>query len=343
MGIGLDLGATHFRTLRRDQHQLIARKTPTAYTAVQASADHAHLLQRAHLQAAPADHALLVAGTEAELVAMTMNQPLVPLLMDGRLPANDPIARQVAAERVASILEMHADQPVPICTAVLPGDAPQGEPTREFFRQLISLHGCRPRFISATQAIALAELGNSSFAGVILSFGATGASLALMERGEIQAFVDVPCGGDWIDRRLAQELRQFTFDRDGHRYLDTVAVSRWKQAPDRSLAADINTDNQLLRKTYAEVLTALLARFRRTVIREGVNGPRKTPLSLICHGGCTQISGFLPQWEQFWKQAEIDLVVAPARLARDDQWTIARGCLIHSELAHDAQNNRRAA
>lgn len=346
MGIGLDLGAARFRALRRGSRGLVARQTPTAYAAVAASEDHAQLFQRARVSAAQADHAMLVSGPEAELVAMTSHEPLVPMFIEGRLPANDPIARQVAAERVASVWDASEASAGHICTAVLPGDAPRGDATHEFFRQLLSLSGSPPRIITSTQAIALAELGRSGFAGVILSFGATSASLALIERGEIGAMVDVPCGGDWIDRRLAEELRQFTFDRAGHRYLDTVGISRWKLATERSLATTddpAETGDRVLRQAYVEILTSLLARFRRAVVREGVNGARKQPLTVVCHGGSTRITGFLPLWEQYWNQAEIDLTTSPARLTVDDTWTVARGCLIHSELARDALPRRRTA
>jgi hypothetical protein len=337
MSIGLDLGTSRFRSLRRQDRRLIARQTPTAYAAVEATTDHARLLNQIRIPVIRSDAAFLVSGPDAESFAAAFSRPLIPLFVEGQLPEADPIARQVVAERLGSVIEHQGREARAGCSVVLPRDAVAGSATHDYLLRLVTLQGYAPQPISTAQAVGLAELSTSGFAGVVLSFGASCASLALIERGQIGTLVEVPCGGDWIDRTIAEETGLCLHDRDGLRYFDTVGSARWKQAPDRQLNTPTDATSAVLLRCYTEVLTSLLGRFQRALVREGMNGVRRTALPIICHGGCTRINGFLTLFSRLWQQAEIDLSIGASRLSQDDNWTVARGCLIHSEVAVDSR------
>lgn len=343
MGMGFDLGTSRFRCVRRNDRRLLARQAATGYVAIAATPARTRLLSQAHIAAIRTDDSLLLTAGDAEPLAAALSQPLIPLLPEGRLPEADPVGRQVAAELIAGLCGRMEPAATKSASVVLPRDAGPGSPIHDFLLQLLKLQGFEPQVIAATQAIGLSELGESAFAGIVLSFGAAGASLALVERGQLEALTDVPCGGDWVDRRLAEELQQFTYDPEGRRYLDTAGMNRWKHAAERKLGAATCEGESILEQAYVEILTSLLARFRTSVVREGLNGARRQPLPIVCHGGCTRLAGFLPLWERLWRQAAIELTVGPSRLTRDDNWAVARGCLIHAEIAAQSVQLNRAA
>ena len=343
MSIALDLGSSRFRVLRREGRRLVGRQTRTAYLAVAASPAHQRLLNQAHIACIRADDAQLVLGADAEHLAVALGQPLLPLLPEGRLPAADPLARQLLAELLQGLIGPGNERTPRAASVILPGNAAPGTPLHEFLVHLLTLQGITPSVITTLEAICLAELGTEQFSGIVLSLGASGAELALIEHGRAQTLVDVPCGGDWIDRRLAEEFQQVLFDPRGERFLDLIGVRTWKHAPSRSLTDAATVGDAVLLQAYREVLAALLGRFRSAVVRDGTNGPRRCPLPVVCHGGPASVPGFPELLMRLWRQAEIDLPIGGFRVCRDALWTAARGCLIHAEVEQSGSARRHAA
>ncbi|MCA9054979.1 MAG: hypothetical protein KDA75_14155 [Planctomycetaceae bacterium] len=343
MSMALDLGSSRFRTLRREGRRLVGRQTRTAYLAVADSPAHVRLLNQAHVTSVRADDAHLVLGTDAEHLAVALGQPLLPLLPEGRLPEADPLARQLTAELLHGLIGARGDQSPRTASLILPGDATPGSPLHDFVVHLLNLQGLAPKIITSNEAICLAELGSEQFTGIVLRMGASDAGLALVEHGNAQTIVDVPCGGDWIDRRLAEELEQTLYDHRGECFLDLIGVRSWKHIPERSLSAPSTDADEVLVQAYREILAALLGRFRSAVVRDGTNGARRRPLSLVCQGGPTIVPGFAELLMHLWRQADIDLPVAGLRVCRDPLWTAARGCLIHAEVARPVSEGRHVA
>lgn len=339
MPLGLDLGTSRFRALRRDGERLLARQVPTAYAAIEGTPAQSRLLSQARITPIHVDDACVIVGSEADYVAAALGRPLIPLLPEAQLPTSDPLARQVVAELLDSVLGPEIDGS---CTVTLPRDVQPESSLHEFLLRMLQLRGVTPQIVTAAQAVAVAELGRDEFAGVVVLLSAAGASASLIEHGELQVTTEVPCGGDWLDQELARKLERCTYDAEGRRYLDLAGIARWKLSAERDLGVASDDAATALSQGYTEILSALLGRLRTAVIREGVNGPRRKRLPLICQGGGTRITGFLPLLSRLWSQVEIDLPTSAPRLARDDNWVVARGCLIHAELGAQSARSRVA-
>ena len=159
MTIGLDLGSYQFRSMRVVENRLAARCCPAVFTTVSDTPAHRRLLQQSNTQFATCSDQLLVFGEAAQEWSAMMNLSLSPLLRDGRIPTSDPISRQVLALMVDALLPSPG-QPGSICRMTLPGGGYDDRiKTRdaEFFQQLVALRGYQPQFMTATQALALAE------------------------------------------------------------------------------------------------------------------------------------------------------------------------------------------
>lgn len=342
MSLGLDLGISRFRSLQRQQGRLLARQTATAYVALPNRPAQQKLVADARLCCWKTDDSLLIVGADAPLAAEAWQTPLIPLLPNARLPSDDPVGRQVAAQLLESVAGRSSDDRQN-CTVVLPRDAGAGDPDAEFFLRLLRLRGGDLQTIPAGLAVALSELGREQFTGIGVSFGAGGVSICLVERGSVRATAVTDRGGDWIDRQLAERQGHVLWDAEGRRYLNLLAVAHWKSSPERSLAGPLNEGERWLRQLYGEALKAALREFRNAVTHEGCNGAFRQPLTVVLHGGCTAMAGFHSVWTEHWAEAGIDLPVRTPRRTEDDVWTVARGCLIHAEVASSAQSLRATA
>ena len=342
MSLGLDLGVSRFRSLQRQQGRLLARQTATAYVALPNRPAQQRLVTDTRLCCWTTDDSLLIVGADAPFAAEALQTPLIPLFRESKLPSDDPVGRQVAAQLLETVLA-RPNGTGEMCTVVLPRDADAGDPDAEFFRRLLRLRGVEIQTIPAGQAVALSELGREQFTGIGVSFGAGGISICLVDRGAVRARAVTDRGGDWIDRQLAERQGHVLWDAEGRRYLNLLAVARWKTSAERSLAGPLNEGERWLRQLYGEALGNALREFRHAVIHEGCDGTFRQPLPVVLHGGCTSIAGFHSAWAEHWTEAGIDLPVRTPRLAEDDAWTVARGCLIHAEVARSARALRHTA
>ncbi len=187
MSIALDFGASTIVSLRRTGERLIARSSRLEYAVLPDSPAHRRLLERRQVSFLTCESDLVLAGDAAHENADLFRTPCRPLLVDGRVPENDPLARQVIAQLAESVLPP-AQVRDDICAVTLPGDVTlDGSDTRsdfEFLTRIIRLQGYEPLLVPSGQALVLAELVRSAFTGTGLTFGHAGceALLAIVER-----------------------------------------------------------------------------------------------------------------------------------------------------------------
>jgi hypothetical protein len=332
MTLGLDLGTSGFRALWRQDRRLAGRQIAACYLPLDDDARCRKLLQDAHIPFCAADDSLLVVGDEALELGPTLHLPVVPLLPDARLPEQDPVARQIAAALVESVLPSR-DGGGRLCVAILPGDdLTPGATEAEFFTRLLRLMNYQPVVLAAQHALALAELGGEQLTGIGLTFGAGTIGVCLLHQGRLATAATIRAGGDWIDRQVAERLEAFTWDAAGNRYLDTAGVAEWKHAWTGSILQPNSDVEDVLSKRYHAALDQLLQEFRDGLHLLGKEALPQRPLPIVCHGGGAQVRDFDELLLRRWAHAGLPLAVRSVRIVRNDPWTIARGCLIHGEV-----------
>uniref|UniRef100_A0A7C2P1L4 Uncharacterized protein n=1 Tax=Schlesneria paludicola TaxID=360056 RepID=A0A7C2P1L4_9PLAN len=195
MSIGLDLGSTQFRSLRRQGDRLVGRACRLEYASLPDSTHHRRLLDRDQVAYADCDGALILLGDEAAEWSRVLRAPLQQLLLDGQLPANDVLSRQILSLMLDAVLPTpsFADE---VCCLTVPGELlPEDDgPQRGFFRRLVMLRGYRPRFVGQGLAVALAELGDAGFTGLGISLGASQCEFALVRSGQEHGRCAIPWG-----------------------------------------------------------------------------------------------------------------------------------------------------
>jgi hypothetical protein len=316
VSIGLDLGSTQFRSLRRQGDRLVGRICKLEYASLPDSSHHRRLLDRDQLAYAECDGALILLGDQAAEWARLLRTPLQTLLPDGQLPANDVLSRQILTLMLDAVLPPpgFSDE---VCCLTVPGELlPDDEGLeRSFFGRLVSLRGYRPRFIGQGLAVALAELADAAFTGIGITLGATQCEFALVRSGQEHARCAIP----WGTSELVESRSQATSEMPGFSARD----------PNDELLSDFLVD--------------LLIEAGLRIGQPGGFQLLTQPVSIACTGGITTRPGFERLWQQAWQRAAWPIQVRSLRVATDAAYTVARGCLIQAKLEAQPTALRAAA
>ncbi len=338
MSVGLDIGASQIRCVRRRGERLTGRSAKTLFTALPDAPEYRALLEAGRIPFAVCDGALTLVGDNAAEYSLLFHVRPQSLLPQGRLPTNDPVARQSLAALVDALLG-EPDQPGEMCCVTLPG----GESFRslatsselEFFSRLIRLRGFTPQVLSAGMAAVLAELSRHCFTGLSLSFGAGTSECVVAHRGIEQLMCSVPQGGDWLDEQIAQEFNDTLLDEAGEPYLDVTKAAARRHAFEGTLSSPANNSDRFLASLHRDLLYALV----RSVTFALAQQPRileiPQPLPVVVVGGVSRIAGFEHLLRQAFELARLPLSTREIWFATKHDFTVARGCLINAQLESD--------
>lgn len=330
MTIALEIGASRLRSLRREDQEVIGRSLPAAFALVDDNPAARDLLCRAELAFAMGDGELALIGDAALDHAGAFRTAPHRLLRDGLVPTDDPLARQLLAALVESLLPV-PDYPGELCGLVMSPAAMRDRDSRSFLLRLAQARGYDPISLSPSLALMLATFSAENFSGIGMTFGASGCSLSLVHRGRELLQVSEGRGTDWIDLELAARADLHTYDDTGDRYLDIETVRRRREELGDSLIrpqGDFATDCAEL---HREILHTTLARLAQELADKRL-GPYALEAPLICSGGAVQTAGFGKLLRATIEQAELPVPLGPIRLAAQDDYLITRGALIHAEI-----------
>lgn len=348
MSVALDLGTRRLRSLRRLDDQLSARRCRAEYLVLDDLEPVRRLLDRAGVTYACCEGSLMLLGDVAAEYSSVFAVPCSPMFPQGRIPRNDPPARQALAAMVEGLLP-DPSQAGEICCMTISGTstiddaAPSRNKRHEFLSQLVALRGYSPLIVNSSTSLVLAELGSDSFTGMGFEFGAGSCSASLVRRGFEIAHTTIPAAGDWIDTELARRAGEFCFDRGGNRYLNSQQAASWKE----SLTASIVEPSSDREKFLSELVRELVAHVIRNAAESfaksigGQEAMRAVPV--VIGGGTSRLPGFQAVFEQIWNESQVPLQASEFRLAADADYTIARGCLIRAELETPAAKNGKSA
>ncbi len=316
MTIGLDLGSHQFRSMRSDGEELIARHCPAVFVTISDTPGHRRLLQQSNTRFATCSGQLLVLGDAAREWSSMLNIPLTPLFRSGRIPASDSISRQILTLIIDAMLPAPST-PGRLCRMTLPGGANDERvknPDSDFFQQLVALRGYRPQVMSATQALALAELNDAGFTGITITLGHT-----------TSEFGAIHCGREIIRCVVMNGLENL----EGAPMLGDT-----NGAPEQSVPENIERE-------YVRFFTDILTEARAEFEQEGTLKTLPQSMSVVCAGSITSARPFLPLFQRAWNDGRWPVSTQPIRVALDPNLAVVRGCLIQAEL--DEPRERQAA
>lgn len=331
MTMSLDFGTTEFRALQNHDRCLLGRRTAAVYTSIPNQDAERRLLNQMHIPYQVSEESLIVLGTPAIDLARSMRLATIPLLCDGLVPTNDPLGRQLISLVFESILP---DLGLQKACGIISRSAVDFEQRTDLqlFAQLIRLKGYDPFPVTSTSAVAYAELGNDQFTGLVLDWGACGASVGAFRLGDSVVESHLVNGGNLIDDRIATIRNRFCWDRQGNRYLDTFSIEDWKKSPSVRVDEPRTDDERLLAEIYREQMLTILNRFKTALLGSNAARMYSNEIKLICSGGCTQVGGFLPLIAQLIRDVELPVRLSEIIICPMDAYRKNRGAIIQLEL-----------
>jgi hypothetical protein len=346
MTIALDIGAQTVRSLRRQGTRLVARRSRLAYAVLPGSPEHRRLLDAARIPFAVCGGQFVLIGGQAVDSAGLFRERVCTALCGGKLPGDNPLARQVVAAVIDAVLP-RAREPGEVCCLTLPGGDGLEGAEAEFLTRIVRLAGYTPVTIPAGMALLLAELSRVSFTGVALSFGAATCEMTVAHRGREIASTGITRAGEWIDSQIAEQEGCFIWDAAGRRHFDSEAVAMLKARQTEPLTTSSSKCGQRLAALYRDVIDELCRRAASAFADVPLLATLPRPLEFVVSGGPVRAAGFADLLNERLQATPLPLALAPARIADDPEYTIARGCLIGAELEAGveapAQAHRAAA
>ena len=335
MSVALDLGTFRLKSLSCRGDRLIARKCRTAHVALPDAPARRQALEQMRIPFAVCEDTLVVIGDAAVQVSQMLGSPLLPVLPRGKLPHDDPPARQILATMIESAL------PEPqgageFCCMIIPAGA-RGtfrRPTAEyeFLSRLVKLRGYTPLTVEAGMAVVLAQLSSAGFTGIGISFGASSVQATLALQGREVASCSIDRGGDWIDEEAARSEGAYTWDAAGARFVDVNTIRRWKEKCDGSIVRPTSRRDARLCELYRELLAAVASRvgdeFADTLPQLGL----RKPLAVAAAGGTARIPGFRDLLADALQEASLPIAADSILVAAKSDHVIARGGLICAQL-----------
>lgn len=330
MNIGLDIGSYGVRSLRREGDALRTRSSRMYCAALKDSTSHRRLLEQAGLPFILSEDSIMLLGDAAWDSSDLFNTPCRPLLLDGHLPEDDPLTRQLTGTLIESVLPPAGAGS--ICCLTVPGGTDlQSGPHRtdtEFFVRIVRLRGFEPKIIPASQALILGELARSSFTGIGLVCGASGCEALLAHRGQPLCHARIDEGGHWIDRALATQHGESPAATPSASGLDVAQATRLREAIETAPREFAQATSMLL----SHVVDHLVERFAEELVRQPRAVELPQPLSMICAGGLTRSPGFLAMLNDALLSHPWSVRCHLPRLTGQASRSILRGLLISAEL-----------
>lgn len=331
MIVSLDLGATEFRSLRQQPNCLVGRRNLAVYTALPDRDAEQSLLSQMCIPWIRCEDSLIVLGTAAIDLCRSMRTPCIPLLVNGRIPSEDPLGRQLISTLIDTLLP-DAGSPTPCGLVSRQGVDQECIDDLRFYAQVLRLKGYQPYPVTTTEALSLAELGQHAFSGMVLDWGGDGASLAYYRTGQPLAETLMLSGGRQIDQRMATIRDRYRWGSEGERYLDFLAVEAWKQSMGVRIDRPRNDDEKLLANLIRDQLKSLCYRFAQALVSQAVAAPVEAPQVLVCGGCGTRIAGFVEILSEVLDEVHLPIPVAEIQVGPLDPFRTARGALIGVQL-----------
>ena len=327
----LDFGTSEFRCLRRQATCTIGRKSPAVYVSLPTDETDHSLIKQLRIPTIRCDDSLVVVGAAALDLSKQLRIPTIPLLMDGLVPTNDPLARQLISTVLDSILPT-AQRETP-CGLISRSAVDFEQRTDlQLFAQLLLLKGYIPVPITSASAVASAELGSDQFSGIVLDWGASGASCGVYRLGEALLECNLVQGGNLVNERIAKVRNRLNWDREGNRYLDTQSIEAWKKSVGVRVDQPRTDDEQLLSELYREQLRTILLRLKTSLNTSSAPWLFSSPVKLVCAGGCSLIGGFMPLLAGLIHEIDLPIELSEIQACPPDQFRSTRGAMIQMEL-----------
>lgn len=263
---------------------------------------------------------MIVYGNEAAKLANLLNRETRRPMTRGVLNPNEPNGLEMVKRLVAGLVGKAKYEGEPLCFSVpgAPQDAPDDLTYHEAtLRGAFGELGYKATSINEGLAVVLAELEDSNYTGIGISFGGGMCNVCM-------AYLSVP-------------VFSFSIGKAGD-FIDSSAASVAGEGATRIRA--IKEESFHFNGMFADKVKQALSVYYDDVIRAVVHGLKEEfgrsrnmprfdrPLPLVVSGGSSLPNGFRARFEKHLTEAQLPVDLAEIRAAKEPLNATARGALV---------------
>lgn len=269
---------------------------------------------------------LYLAGNEAFELAQTFGKELRRPMQSGVISSGESDALPMITRMIERLLKESGSTKGWKCPYSIPADPVNETFDVTFHRSVIEgilkKNGLEPMPVVEAHAIVLAELADSQFTGIAMSWGGGMVNVCVSYRSvPVIAFSSVRAG-DWIDTMAAQAC-------------GTVRprITAAKESPDFNLTAENPTREQAALISYYEAaIQYALENIKKRFI-SGKDMPQfSEQVSIVLAGGTASAKGFAAVFKKVFDRMEFPIPVKKVYVAEDPLYTVTRGALVFGSL-----------
>jgi len=341
MKIALHLGCSEFRSLRRQDQRLIARRIPAFYCVVEDSPSQRTLLEQTRIAFSVSSGHLIAIGDAAIQCSELLKYPLVPVLQDGQVPEDDPVGRQVCSMLIDAVLP----QEIPtnsICSVSLPPVRRVNKSSQHLLSQILKLRGCNYETVSPSTALILGEMEQKQFTGVGIHLGTGAVRLSVSYQGQSLYEGTYHRGTRSAEESYARARYMYLYNHQGDRVYDAAAIQKGITNGEYQLSEPKTGDDQLLAQMYWQLMCDAWMTLLPDMLRMRTQFDSYPAFSVILGGPAAQYSGMVSLMVDSLSYARFPFKFHELFLAQMEPFSVCRGLLIHASL-RSADVSPRAA
>jgi hypothetical protein len=269
---------------------------------------------------------LYLAGNEAFDLAQTFGKDLRRPMQSGVISSGEVDAIPMMTKMIERLLKEAGASKGDKCSYSIPAD-PVNEPFDATFHKsviegILRKNGIEPNPIIEAHAIVLAELADSQFTGIGLSWGGGMVNVCTAYRSVPVITFSSVRAGDWIDDMAAKASGDVR-----------PRITAIKEAVDFDLAhPQPNREQAALISYYEAAIQYALENIKRRFV-SGRDMPKfSEPVEIVSAGGTASPKGFVDVFKRVYARMDFPIPVKNIRVSDDPLYTVVRGALVAGSL-----------
>lgn len=318
--IGLDIGTSRIVTARKQSEKYEFATQLNAFLPLPYSKITQNALRKENVPHQVDGAEMVVYGNESERFANMFHLETRRPMTKGVLNPGEPAGLAMMRQIVSSMVGDGDRKGTKLCFS-LPG-APIGSPDdltyhEATIKSLLTDMGFAVTCVNEGLAVVLAELEDSNYTGIGISWGGGMCNVCLSYLSMPVFSFSVPKGGDFIDNSAASVADE-----------GATRIRAIKEASFHFNGFFGDKIQQALSVYYEDVILAVISGLK-DVLSKSRNVPRlDRPIPIVVAGGSAMPAGFRDRFEKLLGPSSLPIAISEIRLAADPLHATAKGALV---------------
>jgi len=329
---GLDVGTSYIVLAKEENNKVLYKDFRDAFYVIKPTTPVASKMIEKGLSGRTfikdSDGSFILLGKDAIEKAIERNDTAKRPMYRGVVSAKEKDAKRILAFILKEVAGKASEQneKIVFCVPAQPVDQEDDDFDvgyhEDIIKTILSECGYQPRSINEAEALCYAELVDNDYTGIGISCGAGMTNVCVMLNGEPTVVFSTTKSGDWIDRMSAIATGE----------QDSVVQAEKENG---HFTIGESNENPILSavSVYYERLIDYTTKNLSMALTNHKSLPKfKEPLTIVIAGGTSQAKGYLEYFTKSIENNGFPLAIKEIKQASDPLHSVAKGCLIASQV-----------